>query len=123
MDTFLTKRQPFSEAWKDLRNLERAFALFALGLVLLLAGAKFLGHAIPATKGPSPILVATILIAVAAGGAWMLRAVFVCPRCRKFFFLRRFWANTFSSRCLHCSLQRGSPDEDVYAASPDATPP
>ena len=27
-----------------------------------------------------------------------------CPRCHKFFFWSKFWANGFSSKCMNCGL-------------------
>jgi hypothetical protein len=49
-------------------------------------------------------LIVAILFFIIIG--WQLFVVNFskCPRCHKFFFWTKFWANIFSSKCMNCGL-------------------
>jgi hypothetical protein len=104
-EAFPDARRPFSEGWRDLRRRERALWVIALALVVLIGGSRVLGL-VAFLALPLSVVVLALFVLLAL--AWLVRGAFACPRCRKFFFLRPFWANPLTVHCLHCGLRRGA---------------
>lgn len=47
----------------------------------------------------------TMLLGMGLTGISVLRwTLSACPNCRNLFFVKSYWSNPFSRRCLHCGL-------------------
>ena len=56
--------------------------------------------------GPSKVVILFIAVTYFTSMMFILLTVnfYKCPRCKNFFFFTTYFANGFTSKCLHCGL-------------------
>lgn len=65
-----------------------------------------------ALQSDLPFLIASITAFIVAVLAGLRCAFFPCPRCKHPFAMDYPYANSFTRHCLHCGLEKYSPEDD-----------
>jgi len=56
------------------------------------------------TKSDPVAIGVAIIFMLLVGGIWTSLNFAICPKCKKHFFWKWYWANALTSKCLHCGL-------------------
>ena len=94
----------YEQPWLEYKR-RRDFFLFVfvgygviVGVVSYLTQGLVYNHKLTNVLGFSWFLL--VLVAMGRLQVWH------CPRCGERFFMKSFWHNIFTSRCLHCGLEK-----------------
>ena len=100
----------YEEEWRNLRRKWKIFiAASIVGFILSVLILLYLETT--GMSGGTLVLIFFILMLPATILGWMV-GLWKCPRCNKLFFMKWYWSNIFSNKCLHCGLKK-------YATSGD----
>ena len=102
---------PYVAAWRRYRWRARTFWLIALGgfAAIFIATQAYVATTGRPANWLRPFGFAWIIgLTIAA----VRRNIFRCPRCGRFFYIRRLFANHFAQRCLNCGLTKWAPGPD-----------
>lgn len=98
MDTNSTENNDLTEEVKKILH-KRNIALLSMFLFV-----PFIGVIDYLFKLKMVTLVAAIMAFIIIGWQLVVVNFSKCPRCHKFFFWSKLWANGFSSKCMNCGL-------------------
>ena len=87
-----------------IKKVRRILRKRNIALLSILFFVPFIGITDYLFKSERVTLTFAILAFIFIGWQLVVLNFTKCPRCHKFFFWSKFWANGFSSKCMNCGL-------------------
>jgi hypothetical protein len=94
----------YKRQWQEYRKRNLIFLIVSLSYI---PGVALIGVPLSRLlKSENIIGVVAIMWMIAFAVIGMYRNLWKCPRCRKPFFLKGWYHNTFAGRCVNCGLPK-----------------